>query len=48
MYDSPFVYRKGESMNGFIYRLGQRLKDWGEQGKLPWLIRIGLWIRGMV
>jgi len=29
-------------MGGFIFRLGVRLKDKGEQWKCGWLIRLGL------
>jgi len=29
-------------MGGFIFRLGVRLKDKGEQWKGDWLIRLGL------
>jgi hypothetical protein len=35
-------------MRGFIYRLGVRFKDFGERHKLPWLVRLGLWIKGRV
>jgi hypothetical protein len=32
-------------MGGFIFRLGVRLKDWGEQLQWAWLVRLGLKIR---
>jgi hypothetical protein len=35
-------------MCGFIYRMAIRFKDFGERHKLPWLIRLGLWIRERV
>ncbi|MDR2785050.1 MAG: hypothetical protein LBB83_03955 [Treponema sp.] len=35
-------------MGGFIFRLGQRLKDWGECHKWNWLVRLGLGIRGFI
>jgi hypothetical protein len=35
-------------MGGFIFRLGVRLKELGEQWKYDWLIRLGLNIREKV
>jgi hypothetical protein len=35
-------------MGGFIFRLGVRLKDWGERFKWAWLIGLGLRIREWV
>ena len=35
-------------MYGFIYRAAIGLKDFGERHKLPWLIRLGFWIREKV
>jgi hypothetical protein len=35
-------------MGGLIFRLGVRLKDWGEQVKCVRLIRLGLKIREWV
>jgi hypothetical protein len=35
-------------MGGFIFRIGVRLKDWGEQWECGWLIRLGLNIREAV
>ena len=35
-------------MGGFIFRLGVRIKDRGEQLKRSWLIRLGLKIMGWV
>jgi hypothetical protein len=32
-------------MVGFMYRTAIAVKDFGERHKLPWLIRLGLWIR---
>jgi hypothetical protein len=32
-------------MGGFIFRLGVRLKDWGERLKWRWLVMLGLGIR---
>jgi hypothetical protein len=32
-------------MGGFIFRLGVRLKDWGEQLHCAWLVRLGLKVR---
>jgi hypothetical protein len=32
-------------MGGFIFRLGVRLKDKGEQWRCDWLIRLGLNIK---
>jgi hypothetical protein len=29
-------------MGGFVFRLGTRLKDWGERLKWNWLVRLGL------
>jgi hypothetical protein len=36
------------NMGGFIFRLGARLKDKGEQFRWNWLIRLGLVIRESV
>jgi hypothetical protein len=35
-------------MGGFVFRLGVRLKDWGERLKWNWLVRLGLGIRDFV
>jgi hypothetical protein len=35
-------------MCGFIYRMAIRIKEFGERHKLPWLVRLGLWIREQV
>jgi hypothetical protein len=35
-------------MGGFIFRLGVRLKDKGEQWGCDWLIRLGLRIREFI
>jgi len=35
-------------MGGFLFRLGVRLKDKGEQWKCGWLKRLGLRIRDFV
>jgi hypothetical protein len=35
-------------MGGFVFRLGTRLKDWGERLKWNLLIRIGLGIRDFI
>ena len=35
-------------MGGFLFRLGVRLKDKGEQRKCNWLIRLGLRIREFI
>jgi hypothetical protein len=32
-------------MKGIIFRLGVRLKDWGERLKCGWLVGLGLKIR---
>ncbi|MDR1250894.1 MAG: hypothetical protein LBK62_01880 [Treponema sp.] len=35
-------------MYGFLYRMAICFKEFGERHKLPWLIRLGLWIRERV
>ena len=35
-------------MKGFIYRLGISIKEAGEQLKIVLLIRVGLFIKGLV
>jgi hypothetical protein len=35
-------------MIGFLYRRAVALKEFGERRHLPWLIRLGLWIREWV
>jgi hypothetical protein len=35
-------------MEGIIFRLGIRLKDWGEQLKRAWLVGLGLGITDFV
>jgi hypothetical protein len=33
---------KGGIMKAFLFRLAIRIKDFGEQKRKPWLIRLGL------
>jgi hypothetical protein len=35
-------------MGGFIFRLGDRFKDWGELLQWDWLVRLGLRIREFI
>jgi hypothetical protein len=35
-------------MHGFILRTAVGIKEFGERHNLPWLIRLGLWIRQRV
>jgi hypothetical protein len=35
-------------MKGFIYRLATAVKDFAERRLWGWLVRLGLWIRGLV
>ena len=36
---------QGGIMKGFLFRLAVRIKDYGEQKRMPWLIRLGLRLR---
>jgi hypothetical protein len=35
-------------MGGVLFRLGVRLKDWGERLRWGWLVRLGLGVRDFV
>jgi hypothetical protein len=35
-------------MKGFIYRTAAAVKELGERRRMAWLLRLGLWIRGLV
>jgi hypothetical protein len=35
-------------MAGFIYRRAVAIREFGERHNLPWLVRLGLWIRERV
>ena len=46
--DRPETGKKGKKMKAFLFRLAIRIKDFGEQKRKPWLIRLGLRLKWRV
>ena len=41
-------YPEEDKMKAFLFRLAIRIKDFGEQKRKPWLIRLGLKLKWRV